>query len=153
LRHLRNLLGRQQQQSWKKIQKNQKETPHGIVLDKKKPSFKTIRSLQQCRSPECRGRIFCRDLQSSKMQAANVLHRKEFGDDEYKRKKKYKWRKRKKKLDDDAENNVEEGKMKKKQKTTSSSSSTTNIIKISSPGTTSVVNPDDARKGVGGMKT
>jgi len=107
-----------------KVSNNEKENPHGIVLDKKKPYFKTIRCLLQCRSKECHGRIFCRDLQSSKTLSWYILHGRMCEDHDGDRfKYKYKRKKRKKNLDDDAENNnLEEGKMKKKQKTSSSSS-------------------------------
>jgi len=70
-----------------------KKGPHGTIVDVKKASCKTIRYLQQCHSPDCHGRIFCRDLQSSKMQAQSVIWGEELGDDD-EDKKKYKYKKK-----------------------------------------------------------
>jgi hypothetical protein len=73
-----------------------KEVPTN-VLDEKETYFKTIRCLQQCRSKECHGRIFCRDLQSSKTLSWYILHGRMCEDHDgdrfkykYKRKKKEK---------------------------------------------------------------
>ena len=54
------------------------KTSNNINNNNKKKKY--VRSLQQCKSKECHGRIYCRDLQSAKMQAKNVLWPEDFND-------------------------------------------------------------------------